>query len=274
MSGELFLGIDIGSRTAKAILLRDDELIATAIQPTGLYMQQTAEELYQSLRESAHLNGTKVAYAVATGYGRIAIDFENIPSKIVTEISCHAMGAHFLNPNTRTVVDIGGQDSKVIKVDPVTGKVLDFAINDKCAAGTGKFLETASLSLDLKIDELGEVALQAKEPARLSSQCIVFAESEIISLKARGVPRSDIAAGIHLAVARRVNNLLSRIDKDAEFLFTGGVSRNPGARAALEEVLESKFSPVEVDTIYAGAIGAALYARSYARQAAPVAEKV
>jgi predicted CoA-substrate-specific enzyme activase len=265
MSKKIFLGIDIGSRTAKGVLLKDEQLY-TAIQPTGLYMQETAEEIYKSLKESARLNGAKVDYAVFTGYGRVAVSFNDAPSKIVTEISCHAMGAHFLNPSTGTVIDIGGQDSKVIKVDRSTGKVLDFAINDKCAAGTGKFLETTSLLLGLGIEEIGEVALDSTKPSQISSQCIVFAESEIISLRAKGEKREDIAAGIHFAVARRIDNLLSRIGKDEDVLFTGGVSRNKGAEAALEETLRVKFSHVDLDTIYAGAVGAALFAKNYGLQ--------
>lgn len=265
MSKDSYLGIDIGSRTAKGVLLKDDQ-IYTQIIPTGLYMQQTAEEIYGMLKKSAGLNGAKVSSAVFTGYGRIAISFKDVPTRIVTEISCHAMGAHHLNPNTQTVIDIGGQDSKVIKVDRSTGSILDFALNDKCAAGTGKFLETAAVLLGLQIDEIGKVALESKKPSQISSQCIVFAESEIISLRAKGDKREDIAAGTHLAVARRINNLFSRVGREEDILFTGGVSRNKGAEKALEETLKIKFSHVDFDTIYAGALGAALYAQNYGSQ--------
>lgn len=258
------VGLDIGSRTAKGVLLNSGD-IYTEIFPTGLYMQETANDLLNGLLNKSGLDRPEISYIVGTGYGRVSIQFDDIPSKIVTEISCHSMGAHELNSNTRTVIDIGGQDSKAIKVNPVTGKVEDFAINDKCAAGTGKFLETAALSLDLKIDQIGGVALKSEKPAQLSSQCIVFAESEIISLKAKGEKREDIAAGIHFAVARRVSNLLSRIGVDKEVMFTGGVSRNKGVWKALEDTLNIKFVDVETDTIYAGALGAAIYAKNFAK---------
>lgn len=258
------VGLDIGSRTAKGVLLNNGA-VHTEISPTGLYMQETADDILKSLLKKTGLARSQVSFIVGTGYGRISISFEDIPSKIVTEISCHSMGAHHLNPKTRTVIDIGGQDSKAIKVNPVTGKVEDFAINDKCAAGTGKFLETAALSLDLNINEIGGVALKSEKPSQLSSQCIVFAESEIVSLKAKGEKREDIAAGIHYAVARRVGNLLSRIGVEKDVVFTGGVSRNKGVWKALEDALNVRFTKVDMDTIYAGALGAAIYARNYAQ---------
>ncbi|MBI2875802.1 MAG: CoA activase, partial [Candidatus Tectomicrobia bacterium] len=205
MSDKAVVGIDIGSRTGKGVLLQGDT-IYTGIIPTGLHMQPTADELLRQLLEKSGLDRSQVEYIVGTGYGRISLDFEKIPRQIVTEISCHAMGAHYLHPKTRTLIDIGGQDSKAIKVDPASGKVLDFVINDKCAAGTGKFLEMVATSLELKLDDLGEVSLESHRPSQITSQCIVFAESEIISLKAKGDPREDIAAGVHGAVARRVSN--------------------------------------------------------------------
>ena len=258
-----FLGLDIGSRTAKGVLLVGDT-IHTAIRPTGFHMQETGDALVKELLLKAGIRKSDITHIVGTGYGRITLDFDGIPYGDVTEISCHAKGAHYLHPNTRTIVDIGGQDSKAIRVDPRNGKVVDFVLNDKCAAGTGKFLEMIATSIGLTVEELGEVALKAERPARVTSQCVVFAESEVISLKAQDVSQADIAAGVHLSVARRVGNLLSRVGIESDVVFTGGVSKNKGMRRALEEVTKDTFVDLRLDAQYAGALGAAVYAREHA----------
>jgi predicted CoA-substrate-specific enzyme activase len=252
------IGLDIGSRTAKGVLLANGN-IYTAITPTGLDMQETAGELLNKLQEKSRLDTSSVEYIVGTGYGRISLEFENVPHQIVTEISCHAMGAHYLNPRTRTIIDIGGQDCKAIKVDTVTGKVVEFALNDKCAAGTGRFLEKVAQLLKIKLDDLGKVALKSQKTSEISSQCVVFAESEIISLKAKGEKPEDIAAGIHVATARRVYNLLNRVGIESDIVFTGGVSKNKGMKAALETLLKTGFIDLSLDATYAGALGAAVY---------------
>lgn len=256
------VGIDIGSRSAKGVLLASGE-IYTAIIPTGLHSQESAEEVLEELFNKSGLSLTDISYIVGTGYGRIAVDFEDTPHQVVTEISCHAMGAHYLNADVKTIVDIGGQDSKAIKVDPYSGKVIEFVMNDKCAAGTGRFLEKVANLLDITIAELGEVALEATKPSSISSQCVVFAESEVISLKAKGEKRADIAAGIHIATARRIRNLLNRIGIEPAIVFTGGVSNNAGMKLALEEILGAPISATKMDTTYAGALGAAVYAQKY-----------
>jgi predicted CoA-substrate-specific enzyme activase len=257
-------GIDIGSRGAKAALFNAGQLhvVQTA---TGVSMQETAEELIEQLLEVAGIERSRIEYVVGTGYGRVALQFTGIPTEIVTEISCHAMGAHVLDAKTRTIVDIGGQDSKVIQVDPATGKVLKFIMNDKCAAGTGRFLEKAAGLLEYTIHEVGPASLLATRDVAVSSQCVVFAESEIISLRARGESRENVAAGLHLASARRVKNLLARIPLEASFVFTGGVSNNVGMRHALERLVGQTFASPRLDTIFAGALGAAVYAQRKAR---------
>ena len=254
------IGIDIGSRTGKAVLFADGKLY-TAITPTAVFTQQTADKLFSQLLKQTGLQHSDITYIVGTGYGRIALNFGEITHKIVTEISCHAMGAHALNTKVRSIVDIGGQDSKAIRVDPKNGKVVEFIMNDKCAAGTGRFLEKVAGLLDLTTEELGQEALKATKPSDISSQCVVFAESEVISLKAKGEKRADIAAGIHIATARRVKNLFNRIGLEADLVFSGGVSNNVGMKKALEEVLGHKFSEVKLDAIYAGALGAAVIAQ-------------
>ncbi|MDR2844797.1 MAG: acyl-CoA dehydratase activase [Puniceicoccales bacterium] len=266
------IGLDIGSRGAKGVLLLNNE-VYTAFIPTGLYMQETADELLKQLLAETGLKRADIAYIVGTGYGRISLKYEDIPYQVVTEISCHAMGAHAILPATRTIIDIGGQDSKAIKVDPATGKVVEFVMNDKCAAGTGRFLEKAAVLLGIELDELGPVALDAKDPAPVSSQCVVFAESEMISLRARGErnndleARANIAAGVHYSAARRVNNLLGRIGIEPGLTFTGGVSNNPGMWHVLEVLLKAKFQRAKIDLIYAGALGAAVYSGKHAARA-------
>jgi predicted CoA-substrate-specific enzyme activase len=268
------IGIDLGSRASKGALLLG-RTVHTAVIPTGLFMQETADELVGKLLAAAGVARADVAGVVATGYGRIALRFDDLPFEVVTEISCHAMGAHTVCPATRTIVDIGGQDSKAIQVDPATGKVLDFVMNDKCAAGTGRFLEKAAMLLGLDLDRLGEVALKATDPAQVSSQCVVFAESEMISLRARGDRQGDgaasanIAAGVHYSAARRVRNLLGRVGLEPALVFTGGVSNNPGMRHALEALVGSPFADVRFDLMYAGALGAAVFAADVARARTP-----
>ena len=259
------IGVDIGSRAAKAVLLHQGQLFA-ALVPTGINMQTTAEELLEELLEEANVPRDRVESIVGTGYGRVALQFAGIPTEIVTEISCHAMGAHFLDARTRTIIDIGGQDSKVIQVDPETGKVSKFVMNDKCAAGTGRFLEKAAGLLEFTIDELGPASLKAQKNLAVSSQCVVFAESEIISLRARGESREGIAAGLHLASARRVCNILSRIPLEADLVFTGGVSNNVGMKQALEKLTGQPIVTPRLDMVYAGALGAVIYAQRFAAE--------
>jgi len=252
------LGLDIGSRTGKAALFHEGQVYC-AIVPTGVYSQETADRLTRKVFGESGVSISDVSYIVGTGYGRVILAFE-APYKMLTEISCHGMGAHYLDASVQTIVDIGGQDSKAIRIDPTNGRVIEFIMNDKCAAGCGIFLEKAALLLDFKVGDFGAAALEATAPAEISSQCVVFAESEIISLKARGTKREDIAAGIHLAVARRVKSLVNRIGIAPSLLFTGGVSYNQGMKKALEEALGLKSASVGLDPIYAGALGAAILA--------------
>jgi predicted CoA-substrate-specific enzyme activase len=262
------IGLDIGSRASKGVFLHGNQ-VETALIPTGVSMQRTADDLIAKLLRKADALRTSLAYIVGTGYGRITLAFPDVPYQVVTEITCHAMGAHAVLPKTRTIIDIGGQDSKAIKVDPQTGKVAEFVMNDKCAAGTGRFLEKTAVLLGLQLDQLGDAALQATAPAAISSQCVVFAESEVISLRARGernrdaAARANVAAGVHLATARRVHNLLNRVGIEPELVFTGGVSNNRGMWKVLEELLGHKFVTPPIDLIFAGALGAAVFAGRY-----------
>jgi len=272
------IGIDIGSSSSKAVLLSKDD-IYTVVVPTGLYTQETADELVEALLKQSGFARKDIASLVGTGYGRIALQFDDIPFEVITEIRCHAMGAHVVHPDTRTIIDIGGQDSKAIKIDQETGRVIEFVMNDKCAAGTGRFLEKSAATLGVELVEFGKLSLEAVKPAQVSSQCVVFAETEIISLRAKGDRVNDhealanIAAGVHLSAARRVQNLLGRVGIEPGLTFTGGVSNNPGMRATLEQLLGSTFNNSNFNLVLAGALGAAVYAQKAALALARKEEK-
>ena len=262
-------GIDIGSRAAKAVLLFDGNLY-TKMVPSGVSSEETARQLLWALVGEVGASLQNVDYVVGTGYGRVAMDFGQLPFSGLTEISCHALGAHYLNSDTRTIVDIGGQDSKAINIDPENGKVRQFIMNDKCAAGTGRFLEKVAMLMEMPVTELGECALKSTEKIEISSQCVVFAESEVVSLRAQGKSKEDIAAGIHKASARRVKNLLNRTGLVPTVLFTGGVSKNQGMRKALEEVMGISLGSTKLDTTFTGALGAAISAGRYAENSTAV----
>ncbi len=261
------LGIDIGSRGAKAVLIHDGE-IYTALIGTGINMQDTAEELLEEILQEAGIQKSDIQYIVGTGYGRVNFKIDGAPMDTVTEISCHAMGAHFLNAGTRTIIDIGGQDAKAIQVNPKTGKVDKFRMNDKCAAGTGRFLEKVANILGYTVDEIGDVSLQSTKDVEISSQCVVFAESEVVSLRAKGFEAADIAAGVHKASAKRVVGLLNQIPLDEDIVFTGGVSNNRGMKAAFEKILGHSFADTKLNMVYAGALGAAVYAQTFYKTSA------
>ena len=257
------VGIDIGSRQSKAVLLHNRQLY-TALIPTGFFMQETADELLQNLEKQAGIARKDLDFLVSTGYGRTALSFRDIPNRLVTEISCHGMGAHYLDSRVRTIIDIGGQDSKAIRINTQNGQVEEFSMNDKCAAGTGRFLEKIAEVLGYDVTKIGEVALTSQNPSAVSSQCVVFAESEVISQRAKGAQVNDLVAGINMSVAKRVRALLGKVGIEKEILFTGGVSNNIGMRRAFEELLGCELIRPKLDTVYAGALGAAIYAAQYA----------
>lgn len=254
------VGIDIGSRQSKAVMVSAD-YVHTAITASGVHPHETAARLVDKLLKLSKFERKNVRQICGTGYGRIALQFEDIPAELVTEITCHAMGAHHLHAGTRTIIDIGGQDCKAIKLDPRNGRVTEFAMNDKCAAGSGRFLEKTAEMLGYPLEELGTRSMQSTKKLDMSSQCVVFAESEIVSLKARGESGEDIAAGVHFAIARRVCNLVNRIGLDPELAFSGGVSNNLGVKHALETLLNRPFVKPHLDMVYCGALGAAMIAQ-------------
>jgi len=248
-------GIDIGSITAKAAVLSDGEILGTKIAFTGYNARQAGQTIYEDLLRELGMDAPSVERIVSTGYGRNSVAFAD---KAVTEIICHGAGAYFLNPAVRSVIDVGGQDSKVLAINP-DGTVKDFSMNDKCAAGTGRFLEVMARALEADLDDFGTLSLKSESPSKISSICTVFAESEVISLIAKGESREDIIAGIHESVASRISSMARRVGVQEPVMMTGGVARNIGVVRALERALGVAIEVSEYAQVN-GAIGAAVMA--------------
>lgn len=259
----MFAGIDVGSLTAETVILdQSAKIIASNILPTGPNSGRAAEESFNRALSDAGISGEEITYIVATGYGRISIPFAH---KKITEITCHGLGAHHLFSDTRTIIDIGGQDSKVIRVDE-HGKVVDFTMNDKCAAGTGRFLEVMAASLHVPLDEMGTLSLKASQQISISNVCTVFAESEVVSLVAQGKPVEDILLGLHTAIVNRVWNMVKSVGTPGGVTLSGGVAKNSGVVSLLENKLGRTINvPREPQIV--GALGAALLAIRHAEQA-------
>jgi predicted CoA-substrate-specific enzyme activase len=250
------VGIDIGSTSGEALILDGDKVLAWSIVDTGYNSGRAAAQALDVALAGSGLARDQLNPIVSTGYGRNAVAFAD---QQMTEISCYARGIHHLYPQVQMVIDIGGQDSKVVAIGP-GGRPLDFAMNDKCAAGTGRFLEVMARALQLELTELGPCALHARRAADISSTCTVFAESEVISLVAEGVDREEIVAGLCRAIARRVGAMARRVGVEPPVAFAGGVAKNIGVVRALEEVLDEPLIVPEEPQIV-GALGAALVAR-------------
>jgi predicted CoA-substrate-specific enzyme activase len=251
----LVAGIDVGAATAKAVILNDRKILSYAIIPTGFDVVNAANEVIELALEKAACSMNEIGFIMSTGYARNAVPFAN---KAVTEIRCHAKGAHFQLPAVRTIVDIGGQDSKVIRVNE-SGNVVNFTMNDKCAAGTGRFFEVMAKVLGLDIDEMGPVALKSRHPCQISSTCTVFAESEMVSLRAQGKRREDLIGGIHKAAVSRIVTMGKAVGYEREVVLTGGVAKNVGVKKYLEDAIKMEVVLPEEPQI-TGALGAALLA--------------
>ena len=257
-------GVDVGSTQTKAVIIDGARrIVARTLIATGANVSRAGERAFVAACETAGLPREAVSYVVGTGYGRYKVTFGDAQ---ITEITCHARGAHFLFPGTRTVIDMGGQDTKAIRVNP-DGSVMDFSMNDKCAAGTGRFLSAAADVTGIGLDEIGAVSLKAKAPVRLTSVCTVFVESDIMSYLAQRKTVEDILGGVHKAIATRTMSLVRRVGVEDEVTFTGGVSRNVGMVRALEDVLGRPLN-VSPDGHFMGALGAALFALERAEAAA------
>ena len=254
----LAAGVDVGSTQTKAIIFSDNaakEIVARALVDTGANVRKAAELAFHEACHAAGIHAGDVGFVVGTGYGRYRVSFGHAQ---MTEITCHARGAHFVFPGTRTVIDMGGQDSKAIRVGEA-GEVLDFVMNDKCAAGTGRFLANAADVMGISLEEIGPLSLRASRPVKITTVCTVFVESDILSYLSQEKKPEDILGGVHLAIAKRTLSLARRIPIDPEITLTGGVARNLGMVHALEEVLGRRLQ-VSPEAHFIGAIGAALFA--------------
>lgn len=244
------IGVDVGSTSTKIVLLTHEKF-HFMIRPTGWSPRDTGQQILEELLQEHHLTRQDIDSIVATGYGRVAVSYAD---KVITEITCHGRGAAYLLPEIDTIIDIGGQDSKVIKLNE-KGKVQNFMMNDKCAAGTGRFLGVMAVTLGLDVDELGDFL--AVKPAVISNMCTVFAESEVIGLLAQGIAKDAIVSGLNDAIARKVASMVKKMGPYSKVAFTGGVALNKGVCHYMEQELSTKILVPEHCQI-AGAIGAAL----------------
>jgi len=253
----LFVGIDVGSMTTKCVIMDDTDIIGYLVIPTDSDPKSAGIKALDSLLNNKGIARSRLSRIVGTGYGRISLDLFD---HTATELTCHAIGVRCINPAAEGIIDIGGQDSKAIKMNP-DGSIMDFTLNDRCAAGTGRFLEVMAQTLKADIETFGEFYEASDNPCAISSTCIVFAESEVISLVAQGESKIDIAAGLHQSIAKRVGNMAKRLGIKENIAFVGGVAKNRGMRKALEDFLGINFISLSEDPQITGAIGAAVMAK-------------
>ena len=258
-------GIDIGSTASKAVILIGERPAGLIIGPSSTNPARTAHEIYDKALAQAGVTESDVVYTIGTGYGRTQVPFA---MKNISEITCHGRGAHHLIPSVRTVIDIGGQDTKAISIDSA-GNLLDFAMNDKCAAGTGRFLEAMARSMEVPIGSMEDHYFGSGDPCMITNMCSVFAESEVINLINDGVPMPRIVKGLLLSLAGRVASLTRRMGLIEGIAMTGGVAKNRGVRDAVEKKLKIKLQDFQDnDPQLIGALGAALIAQDFAKDKA------
>ena len=255
----LSAGVDVGSTQTKAVIINEGlEIVGRSLIDTGANVVQAAEKAYLNALNDSGRREEEVVYVIGTGYGRYKVTFGDTQ---VTEISCHGRGAVHMFPDTRTVLDMGGQDTKAIAVSE-TGEIVDFCKKDKCAAGTGRFLGAASMALDIPLDELGATALKSEKPVKISTTCTVFAESEVLSWLGKGKKIEDILLGVHKSISSRSISLLRRVGLNQQITFTGGVAKNVGMVEVLNENIGKELN-VSNESHFMGALGAALFAMDH-----------
>ena len=254
-----FGGCDVGSTYTKCVILDENgKIVADVTNRSKINPVQSAEiALKDACDQVEDLTPEKLTYLIGTGYGRNKVPFAD---ENISEISCHAMGVHVTNPSVKAIIDIGGQDVKGIAID-TDGTVKNFAMNDKCAAGTGRFFEAMAHAFEMSLPEFSKLSLKAKNTIPITAQCTVFAESEVISLVGEGKPMDEIAAGIELAVAKRCFVMAKKAGATDSITLTGGCAKNDGLKQAIEKVLKIKVVDLAIDPQLMGALGAAEYAR-------------
>ncbi len=262
----LTAGVDVGSVSTQAAIMADGELCAFSSMRTGSDSPDSARKAMEWALKGTDMSLDKIRYIIGTGYGRVNVPFAH---RTITEIACHARGANFMyGPSVRTVLDMGGQDCKAIRCDD-KGKVSAFLMNDKCAAGTGRGMEVFADLLSVPLEQIGDLSYQvAKEPPPVSSTCVVFAKTEAVGLLRKGWPKNDVLAAYCSAMAHRVSTLLERLGVEGDFGITGGIAKNSGVVKRLEKELNLKALTPRHDPQIAGAVGAALFARTLAQKEA------
>jgi predicted CoA-substrate-specific enzyme activase len=256
-----FAGIDVGSTMTKAVILNQG-IIASVIGPTGPEHRRLANRVMDQALTQARIPFEAITYIVATGYGRINVPFAD---QQFTEITCQAKGIAGLFPQTRTIIDIGGQDIKGIKIDGA-GKTVDFVMNDKCAAGTGRFIEGIAEALGIPLEKIGDISLRSRRPAKISNICTIYAQQEVAASLAEGVPVSDLLAGVHRSLAERITRMVNRLRVEEAVIVTGGGAKNKGLLKALSEQLGHTILVPE-EPLLTGALGAALLGKEFAEKA-------
>jgi predicted CoA-substrate-specific enzyme activase len=254
-------GCDVGSLTAKAVIMEEENIISQAVVLAKTKPSESAGDVMEKALKKAGLSRGDIQFAVGTGYGKDQVSFVQ---RVESEISCHAKGAWWNQPSVRTVIDIGGQDAKAIQLDD-KGKVVRYIYNDKCASGTGRFLEVMAEAMEVELEKMGDIGKQAKERITISNQCVIFAETEVVSLINEGRDVSDIINALHRAMAGRVVSLARSIGVETDVVMTGGVAKNSGVFDALADCLNLPVNHLNgIDPQINGAVGAALFAREYA----------
>lgn len=256
-----FAGIDVGSTMTKAVILGEG-IIASVIGPTGPEQRRLANKVMEEALKRAWLPFETITYIVSTGYGRINVPFTD---KQLTEITCHARGIISLFPEAKTIIDIGGQDIKAMKIN-ATGKTTDFVMNDKCAAGSGRFIEVIADTLGVPLDRVGDLSLQSTNPAKISNICTIWAQQEVAASLAQGIPIPDLLAGVHHSLADRICRMVNRLKVEEEIVVTGGGARNKGLLKALSEQLGHEILVPE-EPLITGALGAALLGKEIVEKA-------
>ena len=264
-----FAGVDIGSTMTKVVVMdKGESILAWVVGPTGPEQRRLANKVMEEALQQAGLSFIEIDYVVATGYGRINVPFAD---RQITELTCHARGVASLFPTVRTAIDIGGQDAKGLKIND--GKLVDFVMNDKCAAGTGRFLEVMADTLGLKLEDLGSISLKSTNKVKVSSACTIFAQQEVISRISNGILLEDILAGLHDAIASRVARLVQRLKVEPDVVLTGGVAKNVGVVKAMKENLGCEVL-VPKDPLLSGAIGAAILGKEFTLKALAKGEPI
>ena len=258
---DFFAGIDVGSTMTKAVILSNG-IIASVIGPTGPEQRRLANRVMEETLRRAGLSFQAITYIVSTGYGRINVPFTD---KQFTEITCHARGIASLFPRAKTIIDIGGQDIKAIKID-ASGKATDFVMNDKCAAGSGRFIEVIADTLGVRLEQVGELSLQSKTPAKISNICTIWAQQEVAASLAQGIPIADLLAGVHQSLADRICRMVNRLRVEEAIIVTGGGARNKGLLKALSDQLGHEVLVPE-EPLITGALGAALLGKETVERA-------